>query len=77
MNALEIAQARAAQAARNREAMPIIGAFVDELRKIFPQARVTYASEAGRIAGSRGDEGVRISEIPVRRVQRKTGARRA
>ena len=50
-----------------RAAMPIIAATIDVLRKHFPEARVTYASENGLERGKRGDEGV----IPVLREKKK------
>lgn len=51
-------KARAAAAQANRGAMPTVSAFVDEIRKDFPNARVTYASEAGSTVGAPGEDGV-------------------
>jgi hypothetical protein len=49
---------RAAAAERNRAAMPVVSAWVAELRQHFPDCRVRYAAEAGRVQGAPGPEGV-------------------
>jgi hypothetical protein len=61
-SALDIARTRAAQALANRQAMPTVTAFVDELRKHFPDAKVTYATEGERSFGRPGPRGVRASD---------------
>ena len=48
-------KARAAAALDNRTAMPIVTAFVDELRAAGLNPRITYACEAGREVGRRDD----------------------
>ena len=70
MNALELAQARAAAVLANRARMPIVSAFVDELRKVFPDARVKYATEAGHQVG-KPSEGVQASDSSPH-ISRKT-----
>lgn len=59
---LEIARHRAAQAQANRQAMPIVTALVDELRKSFPDAKVTYAHEGERSFGKAAEPGVQASD---------------
>lgn len=61
-SALDIARTRAAQAQANRASMPGVTAFVDELRKVFPDARVTYAAEGERTFGKAGLQGVQASD---------------
>ena len=43
---------------RNRERMPQVAAFVDELRALFGPVTVEYASEGGLELGKRGPVGV-------------------
>lgn len=50
---------RAAAAEANRNAMPIVGAFVGEMQKAFGDVSVTYASENGIKRGKPGADGVR------------------
>lgn len=68
--AMELATRNAAKADRrlddeaekNRAAMPIVSAFVDEMRKEFLPSngfRVTYAEENGIVRGHRGPPGVK------------------
>lgn len=60
--ALEIAQARAAQAEANRAAFHFATQMVDELRAAgFEGARVTYAAEGERTVGTRGAVGVQLT----------------
>lgn len=44
---------RAAAAQSNRETMPIVSEFVDEMRRLFGSVTVTYASENGVERGQR------------------------
>lgn len=53
-------------AAENRRAMPVITAFVDEMKAAFgaDQVRVTYASENGRSMGRKStDVGIPLTQV--------------
>lgn len=43
---------------QNRERMPIIAAWVDQMRELFGEVRVNYVNENGIELGKRGPEGV-------------------
>lgn len=62
MNGLQRAQTRAAEARQNRACLPLVSQAVDYWRQFFPDARLTYASEAGTEVGRRGQEGVPASD---------------
>jgi hypothetical protein len=53
---------RVLEAERNRAAMPVVSAWVAELRQHFPDCRVRYAAEAGRVQGAPGPEGVVVTQ---------------
>ncbi len=61
-DALEILERRAAEARAKRAAFPFAARIGDELRQHFPEARVTYANEAGRVMGAKGPEGVIVRQ---------------
>jgi len=65
-SATQILQDRAAAANANRAAMPIVTAFLDEMRLTFPDARIKFASEGGRTLGTQRQwHEVASSELPL------------
>jgi len=47
---------------------PVCVAFADSVRAVFPDARLTYASENGREIGERGPDGVQpVVSLPQKR----------
>ena len=64
--AQSILQKRNAQAEANRAAMPQCARWLDEVRQVFPDARIVYAEEGGRTMGKKrqGYE-VRADQIPM------------
>lgn len=53
------------RAEENRRRMPTITRLIDSLRKEFPDARVTYASENGITRGAKLEGGIKLSETLV------------
>jgi hypothetical protein len=50
---------RIEQAKRNREKMPQIAAFMDELKQFIPEAKVVYAKEGGIEIGNKDEKTTR------------------
>jgi hypothetical protein len=49
------------KARQNREQMPTVAGWVDDLRAVFGDVRVVYAEENGRVVGVKPEPGV----VPV------------
>ena len=58
-------EARDAQAAENRRRMPTVTQWVDGMREEFGDVRVVWAKEGGVEIGSRGPDGIKLSETLV------------
>lgn len=56
--------AREAKATANRDAMPVLGAFVAELTRVFGRVRVRYACENGIVRGTRAPDGEGVVPSP-------------
>lgn len=54
------------KAAENRRRMPEVTRFVDSMRAIFPDAKVTYAQEGGVTMGQPSQAGVSLAETSIR-----------
>jgi len=50
---------RAEQAKKNRDKMPQIAAFMDELKQFIPEAKVVYAKEGGIEIGNQDEKTTR------------------
>lgn len=55
----------AERAAENRRRMPGVTAVVDEYREVFGDVRVVWAKEGGVEIGSKGPDGIKLSETLV------------
>lgn len=64
MSAMDIVKRRAAEAERNRQAMPITTRWVHQVREDFPDAKVKRVTESGQSLGKpSGDYEVRASDM--------------
>lgn len=61
----ERAKAKQQQAAENRARMPQVAAWVDEVKAVFQDAKVTYAKEGKYEFGERLTGGIALSETLV------------
>lgn len=61
----ERAKVKQQQAAENRARMPQIAAWVDEVKAVFPDAKVTYAKEGKYEFGEKLTGGIKLSETLV------------
>lgn len=52
-----------ARAEENRLAMPKTAAILDQLRQTFPEARIRFAEEGGRVVGKPLGKGVAASDM--------------
>ena len=55
----------AERAAENRRRMPWVTAAVDQFREVFGDVRVVWAKEGGVEIGSKGPDGIKLSETLV------------
>lgn len=64
-------RAAAEETKANRAGMPGVAACVDAFRRIFPDCKVTYASEGGRTLGSPSPQGVPFTPPGLKLKQRR------
>lgn len=55
---------RAKRRAQMRQDMPQVATVIDEVRKHFPDAQVTWARQCGKTVGTKLPDGVIVQPIP-------------